>query len=263
MEDCIALQSDLDNIFQWCLRNRLYLNILKCLVVSYSRKKSTLCFQYLINNTNLKRVMNITDLGILFDEKFTFVPHINQLVAKAHKIYGFIYRNGKDFTKVQTLKILFFALVRSQLEYGSIVWQPIYQVHINRIESVQRMFLKFLSYCEDGVYPQRGVHQSLLLNRFNINSLFNRRITAGVKFIINLINNKIDNIWLTGKLNFLVPRHNSRQREIFYCPLSNSNIHVKSPIISMCKVCNRIFKTCDLTDNFSVILNVIIQEYGI
>lgn len=262
IKDCVDLQEDLDKLSQWCQRNRLFLNLLKCVVISYSRKHTPIYFQYNINNTNLKRNDTVTDLGILFDAKFTFVAHINNIVAKAQKTYGFIYRNGKDFTKIQTLKTLFFALVRSQLEYGSLIWNPVYQVHIKHIESVQRSFLKFLSFCEDGVYPPRGFNHIQLLNKFYINSLQTRRIISGVRFIIHLINYKIDCMWLLGKLNFLIPKYNSRQHNAFYCPPCYSNTLVKSPVVSSCKACNRILHYCDLTDNISIITKKIVTIYG-
>ena len=263
IKDCIALQNDLNKIFQWCQRNRLFLNIQKCLVISYCRKKSPLHFQYVIDAIDLKRQDSVTDLGILFDAKLTFVPHINHIVSKAYKTYGFIYRNTKDFTKIQTRKALFFSLVRSQLEYGAIVWHPIYQVHIKHIESVQRLFLKYLLFCEDRAYPPRGYNHAHLLNRFKINSLHTRRIIAGVRFLTNLINNKIDSMCLLAKLNFLVPRYNSRQHDLFYCLPCNSNILKKSPIYSICKVCNLIFRNCDFTDNFSIIIDKIVTIYGL
>lgn len=67
-------------------------------------------------------------------------------------MYRFIIRNCRCFNNIQTLTVIYFAYVRSQLEYGSLIWNPYYNCHRMSIESVQRKFLKFLSFKLDGVY---------------------------------------------------------------------------------------------------------------
>jgi len=56
---------------------------------------------------------------------------------------GFIKRRYKEFNDPHTTNLLFTSLVRPKLEYCSSVWSPQYQVHIDRIESVQKQFLLF------------------------------------------------------------------------------------------------------------------------
>jgi len=64
-------------------------------------------------------------------------------VSKAMSVLGFIKRWSKEFDDPYTTKLLFTTLVRPILEYCSSVWSPQYQVHIDRIESVQKKFLLF------------------------------------------------------------------------------------------------------------------------
>ena len=135
-EDGEALQENLDAVLRWCNLNRLSLNVSKCNVVTYSRKKQTINYPYNINSVNINRLECIKDLGILFDNQFTFVGHIQDMVKKAFRTYGFIYRNCRDFSDIRTLFLLFFSLVRSRLEYGAIIWFPIYKIHIVFIGSV-------------------------------------------------------------------------------------------------------------------------------
>ena len=73
------------------------LNIAKCKVVSYTRRNQTTYFDYNINGSVLERVDSFKDLGVVFDNRFTFVKHITEIIAKAYKTYGFIYRNCSDF----------------------------------------------------------------------------------------------------------------------------------------------------------------------
>jgi len=45
---------------------------------------------------------------------------------------------SNEFDDPYTTKLLFTSLVRPILEYCSSVWSPQYQVHIDRIESIQK-----------------------------------------------------------------------------------------------------------------------------
>lgn len=88
----------------------------------------------------------VRDLGVLFDRKLTFVPHMEHIIAKASRMVGFIVRNAREFRKAKTKKILYGCLVRSILEYGSVIWRPHYATHSLRIERIQKRFLRHLAY---------------------------------------------------------------------------------------------------------------------
>jgi hypothetical protein len=97
--------------------------------------------------------------------------HLKKLITSAafkNLRYTRIYRNCKSFREITCWKSLFIAFVRSKLEYGSLIWYPIYKIHVNRVETVQRRFLEFLIFLEEGNYPMRGINQADLLQRFNM-----------------------------------------------------------------------------------------------
>jgi hypothetical protein len=55
----------------------------------------------------LARVESVVDLGITFDNKLSFVPHINVVVAKAFQALGFIITCSRHFRNIDTLKLLY------------------------------------------------------------------------------------------------------------------------------------------------------------
>jgi hypothetical protein len=77
------------------------------------------------------------------DEKMTFSEHVDVMVAKAFAMLGFIRRLSLDFRDPHTLKSLFTSLVRPKLEYPSCVWNPFYDVRVDRVERVQRRFIRY------------------------------------------------------------------------------------------------------------------------
>jgi hypothetical protein len=126
-----------------------------------------------INNVTLARVESVVDLSITFDNKLSFVQHINVVVTKAFQAIDFIIRCSTHFRNIDTLT--YCAYVRSKLEYGSIIWDPSYQRYVDKVETIQRRFLKFLAFKTDGAYPERGYSQQNLLKRFDFLDLHTRR----------------------------------------------------------------------------------------
>ena len=129
------------------------------------------------------------------------------------------------------------------------VWYPIYNIHVNHLETLQRKYLKFMSYLIDGAYPPRGFDHTVLLARFNLTTLHTRRVVSVLRFLYNLVHFRIDCPYLLHKLNFLVPRLNSRNSNIFYCISKRTNVLVRSPVALMSDIANNINCVCDIYSN--------------
>lgn len=256
-EDCIALQQQLHKVEVWCTANKLEMNVSKCKVISYTRKMNSIEFSYTFNNTELIRSQTTKDLGILFDSKLDFIEHINASTNSALKSLGFIIRNCKKFSNVEALKTLYYSLVRSKLEYGAIIWDPIYNIHSQSLEKIQRKFLKYLVFKTDNYYPERGYPNTLLLTSLNMKSLENRRRVIVLVFLYKLIHNLMDCPELLSKINFRIPRLEARQNLLFYCPTNRTNILKKSPVYSMMELYNTLGEQVDI---FNSSLNQYIRK---
>jgi hypothetical protein len=79
IEDCYAVQRDLDRLCAWCDVNKLYLNVRKCKVITFSRAKVQVTYVYRFNSQNLERVSMIRDLGVLMDSKLTLSECLGSL----------------------------------------------------------------------------------------------------------------------------------------------------------------------------------------
>lgn len=155
-------------------------------------------------------------------------------------------RNCKQFSNVNTLKTLYFSLIRSKIEYGATIWNPIYNVHSESIERIQRKFIKYLAFKVDRHYPEQGYPNNLLLARFNMQSLKVRRMMNILIFLYKLVNYLIDCPILLAKINFRIPRLEVRQRLLFYCPTSRTNVAQKSPIYNGMELYNALSDRCDI-----------------
>lgn len=233
-EDCLRLQRDLDIMVDWCNDNCLPLNVSKCSVLSFYRIKNPILFDYNLCHDILVRPSAVTDLGVIFDSQLTFVPHIEEIISKSYKCMGFLMRSGRQF-RCDTLVRLFNAFVRSRLEYASLIWSPSYAVHVNDLESILRKFLKFMAYREDGVYPQIGYPQDLLLQRFGLFSLERRRQYYSVAFLFKVVNSLVSCTEISRRLVFNTHRTGARHPTTFYLPLANTRSQQSSPLYTMCR----------------------------
>jgi len=115
--------------------------------MSFTKSRLPIINDYTINNIVLQRVFEIWDLGVTIDSTFSFNKHyLNITKTSSTILLGFINRTCKDFTNSNALKVLYFSLVRSSLEYNSVVWSPSSVVHIQSLEAIQNRFLRFISY---------------------------------------------------------------------------------------------------------------------
>ena len=84
-EDTCKLQEDIDRLSQWCSSWKITLNIKKCSVISFTKKKSPCITDYTINNTHLERVYKVKDLGVIFSSNLDFGTHISTMINKAFR----------------------------------------------------------------------------------------------------------------------------------------------------------------------------------
>jgi len=71
------LQFDVNALYTWCLNNNFTLNIKKCQVMTFTKARAVINFDYDVNGEMLQRTMGpVKDLGILFDPKLKFDCYI-------------------------------------------------------------------------------------------------------------------------------------------------------------------------------------------
>ncbi|KAF9824369.1 hypothetical protein SFRURICE_002031 [Spodoptera frugiperda] len=136
---------DINSLLQWCTDNKMYLNSDKCYHIKFTKKRNRIQSSYSINGNMLSEISVIRDLGICLDSRLSYIEHVDKIVNSAYRALGFVLRSSKDFKNPSTTLLLYNSYVRSQLEYCSTVWSPSYQIHITRIEKIQRKVVRHLA----------------------------------------------------------------------------------------------------------------------
>ncbi|CAF4810104.1 unnamed protein product [Pieris macdunnoughi] len=153
---------------------------------------------------------------------------------------GFILRTSTNFTQVKTLKTLYFAYVKSNVEYASQVWNPQYAVYNNRIELIQKKFIRHLQY-KDKTFLADYLTRC---NHFHILPLSVRREIADITYLINLATGKVDCPELLSKLCLRVHNRALKNMHLLYTPKVNTNYRGNSFMVRAASKFNSL--TCDI-----------------
>lgn len=243
--DAAFLQNKIDELHTWCISNCLDLNIAKCNIISFTKRKTTLDFSYFVDNVALNRVETIMDLGILFDCQINFKPHINKILGRSYGLLGFIKRRAREFNNTAVTKTLYISFVRSILEYGSVVWMPCRTDCTMRIESVQKQFLLFA--LRELYDPRDFANLPSYNDRLQIiglESLADRRTMLSACFTFDVLKNNIKNRLLTDqfKLNTNRQLRNSKYLEEKF---HKTDYGKNDPIARGCRIFNTYIKCYD------------------
>ena len=149
--------------------------------MNFTLKKSRdITNAYTINKSELNRIFEMKDLGVYFTPNLNFSVHINKVTSKAMQMLGFIKRVTHDFTNLKALNVLYNSLVRSRLEFCAQVWNPSTATHIQKLEQVQKKFLRYLSFKSELVYNNYAYEEICV--HFNFKTLQSRRSITDLFF---------------------------------------------------------------------------------
>ena len=185
VDDCKKLQCDLDALLSWCTKWRLNVNIAKCKILSVTKSRSPVVFDYHINGILVERVSEFNDLGILIQNNLSWNSHVKKTVAKARKMLGLI-RRTVGYKAPQSVKLqLYTTLVRSNLEYCTQAWNSLTLKNRLKIERVQRAASRYILDYPDARYPER-------LSMLNLLPLSFRRDLLDLNFFYKCLNGQYE-----------------------------------------------------------------------
>ncbi len=122
--DTELLQSDLHSLCNWSSTSDLKFNLKKCTGIRFSRKRLIESPEYSLNHQQIPLRSSQKDLGIIITNNLKWSTRISNIVSKANQMLGFLRRNCTHLTDTKCRRLLYLALVRAHLCYGSELWAP-------------------------------------------------------------------------------------------------------------------------------------------
>ena len=133
--------------------------------------------------TSIERVSSFKYLGVYLSEDLTWNTHIQHKTTKARKHASLIFRRFYVHSNPQCLKQLYMSFVWPHLEYAVPVWSPISPTKLPLLKNAQKFVLRM---CHKAWREQ----YTLLLDRFGLQSLADRRKLLDICYLYRLITGK-------------------------------------------------------------------------
>ena len=206
IEDHQILQQDLNKLQTRAKDWGMKFNAKKCYLLSSRTKTSHF---YTINDQILKQVQDNPFLGLTISDNLKWKTHINNICKKANSTLGFLRRNLRHCPK-PCRKNAYLALVRSKLEYGSIIWDPYNQCDIDRLERIQRSAARFIT--RDYKSRQEGC-VTKMLQELDLPTLQERRRQQRLTFLYKVVKGHVPAINIEHYLKAQRPKKTIRAKQ--------------------------------------------------
>ena len=139
------LQQVLNNLSKWSSENGFKFSKTKTKCMHFCRsRKSHLDPELTLDGIQIEVVPEFKFLGLLFDSKLSFIPHINYLSNKCHKALNLLrVVSSMDWGADRNVLLrLYRTLVRSKLDYGCIVYGSARKSYLRKLDSIHNQGLR-------------------------------------------------------------------------------------------------------------------------
>ena len=149
-DHCI-LQNDINELYQWSVKNKMRFHTKKCKVLSINHFNKNLfselpfyLYPYHINDILLDYCDEEMNLRIVMTKRFNFNNHRSEILSKAVTKFNLHRRTCHFLRNPQKRRTLYLTLIRSLFEHGSQVWSPVNTSTIISFENFQKSCMKWI-----------------------------------------------------------------------------------------------------------------------
>jgi hypothetical protein len=196
--DIVALQSDLDAVYLWCLLNHMYLNADKSSYIRVSRVRVPFESSYHINSVVIPVENQFKLLGISITNKLKWNLQTEVVRKKTSRVLGMLSRCFSR-SKLQAKRMLYVALARSCITYGAPAWHPTTACNALKLERLQSRATRFIL-----GYSRRAMcdDNCIRLIRCNLPSLSELWKSIDLKFLSRCFSGRYDfNVFDASKIS--------------------------------------------------------------
>jgi hypothetical protein len=173
-------------------------------------------------------------LGVHFDEYLSFEEHTNNLSSKISKSL-FCMNRLKNFVTPAALKMLYYAMVHSHLNYCINVYSCAYPTTLNRLKLKQKEAIRIIS---KAGYRD---HTNPLFKQSGILPLENLVKYSNLKFMHKYTHNKLPfsfgETWITNRARN--PNLELRNADDLYIPPHHFSTTKRFPLFSFLRIWNK------------------------
>lgn len=142
-----SLNSDLCNIYQWCVNNHLYMNPSKTTFVVFSSAQNTFPSPVSVSLNN--HIISVSDhvkfLGVILDKHLKYNYHVLSILKKAS--FGIhVLIKARPYFQSRIILSLYYAYIHSHLSYCISSWGNTYASHLEPLLHLQKRALRLIAF---------------------------------------------------------------------------------------------------------------------
>jgi hypothetical protein len=200
------LQRYLNKIEHWATTWKFKFSVPKCAIISFSRKRSIETDPVIyLNGTRIIPVNQYKYLGIILDSKLNWDAHTNHILHSINRKANLLklLMSGKSTLNTGLLIRTYKALIRSKIDYGSIVLSSMNKSKLLKLEQTQNTILRNILGC------LKSTPTALIYIESGLTPIKHRRDLLSSRYLMKLNEYK-------NKCNKKVARNNPQlTRELF------------------------------------------------
>ena len=189
-KDITEMQSDLNNIYHWSNTNKMKFNETKFELIRYKSQQTQHLQIASSYNTNtllpIEEKEKVKDLGVKMTNDASFKVQIDEVASKLKNLAAWILRTFESRGK-NVMLTTWKTLALPIHDNCSQLWNPYTAGEINKLEQVQRSFLRKILDNAGGDYWER-------LKKFKMLSLQRRRERYIILYIHKILSNRVPNL---------------------------------------------------------------------
>jgi len=218
------MQSSLDQLNTWSIRNDMILNSEKCMLMTFSfMKDSPPPPSILLNEKPLDYTETACILGLWLSNNLRWDKHVDVITKKASSRLFWLKKLKSSGLPAQDLCDFYVGYIRPTLEYAAPVWNSnITTQQVMKIERIQKRALRIILGSQYECYTSA-------LAQLGLPSLEKRRETLSLKFAKSLLNSPTFRHWLPPSRSQIHTRC-LKGANLLDIPLAKTNRYKNSPI---------------------------------
>ena len=209
------MNTELIKIVKWLEVNKLSLNLDKTHFMIFRKGKSkvTINNDLMIKNVKIKQEQHTKFLGVILDQRLTFLNHIMLIKGKMARALGVLYKCKKSL-KQNTLLTLYNAFLYPYINYCISVWGNTYQAYLKPLIKLQNRAIRTVT---GSSWDESAAPLYKKVKALSINKLHTFQVQL---FVYNLHHGEVPHIFK----DFFVPNgsihnHLTRQAANYRTPI--------------------------------------------
>ena len=179
------VNQELKKISTWMSKNKICLNYNKTVFLILSNRNLTYKFNILIDNSIIKEEQQVKYVGVIFDNKLSWSPHVLNITKKISKGCWAI-ANLKKYTNPKILRLVYFSLVYPHLHYGITCWGSAAKYIINKLYIKQKWAIKIMT---NSKLQERSTPLFFRLHVLKLEDIFKLKLVMEIRRLI--LNNSL------------------------------------------------------------------------